>query len=63
MRISRRHCCTSVVDGEVQALDLGSTNGILINRRQTQSGRMRSRDVLSIAHLRYCCDSVKPDRK
>jgi pSer/pThr/pTyr-binding forkhead associated (FHA) protein len=53
IRVSRRHCCIHVVDGEVEVRDLGSTNGILINGRQSQSGRLRPGDVLSIAHLRF----------
>ena len=53
MRVSRRRCCIRVVDGEVEMCDLGSTKGILINGQQTQSGRLRPGDVLSIAHIRY----------
>ena len=33
--------------------DLGSTNGIRINGRRVESGRLRLGDELSIAHLRY----------
>ena len=56
MRVSRRHCCITLANGEVEVVDLGSTNGILINGRQTQCGRLRPGDVLWIAHLRYRLD-------
>jgi pSer/pThr/pTyr-binding forkhead associated (FHA) protein len=61
-RVSRRHCCIGVVNGEVEVRDLGSTNGILINCRQTQSGWMRSGNVLSIAHFRYRLEHGPPTR-
>jgi pSer/pThr/pTyr-binding forkhead associated (FHA) protein len=53
LRVSRRHCCLTEVDGEVAVRDLGSTNGTLINGRRVEAGRMRPGDELSIAHLRY----------
>jgi predicted component of type VI protein secretion system len=52
-RVSRWHCCLTEVDGEVWVRDLGSTNGIWINGRRVISGRVRSGDVLAIAHIRY----------
>jgi predicted component of type VI protein secretion system len=53
IRVSRRHCCLTEVDGEVAVRDLGSTNGTLINGRRVGAGRLQPGDVLSIAHLRY----------
>ena len=52
-RVSRWHCCLTEVGGEVLVRDLGSTNGVLINGRRRTSGRPRTGDELSIAHLRY----------
>ena len=52
-RVSRWHCCLTEVDGEVLVRDLGSTNGVFINGRRRESGRLRPGDVLSIAHVRY----------
>ena len=52
-RVSRRHCCLTEVDGEVRVSDLGSTNGIRINGRRVQSGRLKPGDELSIGHFRY----------
>jgi pSer/pThr/pTyr-binding forkhead associated (FHA) protein len=62
LRVSRRHCCISVVDGEVEVRDLSSTNGILINGHQTLAGRLRPGDVLSIAHLRFRLELDPPSR-
>jgi pSer/pThr/pTyr-binding forkhead associated (FHA) protein len=56
IRISRRHCCLTPVVGGLAVKDLGSTNGIRINRHRVETGRLRPGDVLSIAHLRYRLD-------
>jgi pSer/pThr/pTyr-binding forkhead associated (FHA) protein len=53
IRVSRRHCCLSEIDGEVAVRDLGSSNGTLINGWPVESGRLRPGDTLTIAHLRY----------
>jgi pSer/pThr/pTyr-binding forkhead associated (FHA) protein len=53
IRVSRRHCCLTEVDGEVAVRDLGSSNGTQINGRRVEAGRLRSGDELSIAHLRF----------
>jgi pSer/pThr/pTyr-binding forkhead associated (FHA) protein len=53
LRVSRMHCCLIEVGGVVLVRDLGSTNGIRINGRRRQSGRLRPGDELSVAHLRY----------
>ena len=52
-RVSRRHCCLTEVDGEVEVRDLGSTNGVFINGQRRVSGRLQPGDVLSIAHVHY----------
>ena len=53
IRVSRRHCCLNP-DGEgIVVRDLGSTNGIRINGRRVEMGRLRPGDELSIAHIRY----------
>jgi hypothetical protein len=53
IRVSRFHCCLAEDDGEVLVRDLGSANGIRINGRRVELGRLRLGDELSIAHLRY----------
>jgi pSer/pThr/pTyr-binding forkhead associated (FHA) protein len=53
IRVSRRHCCLTEVDGEVAVRDLGSSNGTLINGRRVEAGWLRPGDELSIANLRY----------
>ena len=53
IRVSRRHCCLTEVDGAVIVRDLGSTNWTMINGRRVEAGRLRPGDELSIAHLRY----------
>ena len=53
VRVSRRHCCLTEVDGVVIVRDLGSSNGTLINGRGVEAGHLRPGDELSIANLRY----------
>jgi predicted component of type VI protein secretion system len=60
-RVSRWHCCLTEVDGELWVRDLGSTNGIWINGRRVISGRVRSGDVLAIAHIHYRLEEGQAD--
>ena len=53
IRVSRRHCCLTVVDGHVTVRDLGSTNGTTINGHRVETGRLRPGDELAFANLRY----------
>jgi len=53
LRVSRHHCCVMAQNGEVVVRDLGSTNGVRINGQRVESGRLKSGDELSIAHIRY----------
>jgi pSer/pThr/pTyr-binding forkhead associated (FHA) protein len=53
LRVSRHHCCITRENDQVVVRDLGSTNGIRINGRRVESGRLRPGDELSIAHFRY----------
>lgn len=53
IRISRRHCCITTDQGDVLVRDLGSTNGLRINGRRTEVGRLRPGDELAIGHLHY----------
>jgi pSer/pThr/pTyr-binding forkhead associated (FHA) protein len=53
IRVSQRHCCLTEDDGAVLVRDLGSTNGIRINGRRVESGRLRPGDELSISVFRY----------
>jgi pSer/pThr/pTyr-binding forkhead associated (FHA) protein len=52
-RVSGMHCCLIEVDGTVLVRDLDSTNGVWINGRRAESGRLRPGDELSIAGFRY----------
>ena len=60
-QVSRWHCCITEVDGGVWVRDLGSTNGVWINGRRVISGRVRSGDVLAIAHIRYRLEEGQAD--
>jgi pSer/pThr/pTyr-binding forkhead associated (FHA) protein len=53
LRVSRHHCCMTRKNEQVVVRDLGSTNGIRINGRRVERGRLRPGDELSIAHFRY----------
>jgi pSer/pThr/pTyr-binding forkhead associated (FHA) protein len=53
IRVSRRHCCLALVEGQVVVRDLGRTDGTQINDRQVESGRMQGGDVITIADLRF----------
>jgi pSer/pThr/pTyr-binding forkhead associated (FHA) protein len=52
-RVSRHHCCMTRDHDQVVVRDLGSTNGIRINGMRVETGRLRTGDELSIAHIRY----------
>jgi hypothetical protein len=56
IRVSRRHCRITLVDGVLEVRDLGSTNGIRINGHRVEMGRLGPGDELSIAHIRYKLD-------
>jgi pSer/pThr/pTyr-binding forkhead associated (FHA) protein len=60
-RVSRWHCCLAEVDGEVWVRDLGSTNGTWIDGQRVRSGRVRTGDVLAIAHHRYRVEEVRAE--
>ena len=53
IRVSRRHCCLTELDGVVIVRDLGSTNGTSINGQRVEAGRLRPGDELTIADLRF----------
>jgi hypothetical protein len=59
IRVSRVHCCLTEHGGEVLVLDLGSVNGIRINGRRVEFGRLAIGDELSIAHVRYRLESSR----
>ncbi len=61
-RVSRRHCCLAVGDGEVLVRDLGSTNGTRVNGHRIEEGVLRPGDVLEIAHLRFRLVQSDPAR-
>jgi hypothetical protein len=62
LRVSRMHCCLIEVGRTVLVRDLGSTNGVRINGRRTESGRLLPGDELSIAHFRYRLDGAPAAR-
>jgi pSer/pThr/pTyr-binding forkhead associated (FHA) protein len=53
IQISRYHCCLTEIDGEVWVRDLGSTNGVRINGRRVESGRLKLGDELSLAEFHF----------
>jgi pSer/pThr/pTyr-binding forkhead associated (FHA) protein len=55
-RVSRHHCCMTVVSGELVVKDLDSTNGIQVNGHRVRIGRLRPGDVLTIADIHYVLD-------
>ncbi len=56
IRVSRRHCCVIPEQDEVVVRDLGSTNGIRINGKRVEMGRLKLGDELMIAHIRFRLD-------
>src|SRR6516165_7632326 len=62
IRVSRRRCCLTELDGVVIVRDLGSTNGTSINGRRVEAGRLRPGDELAIANLRYRLERGPADR-
>jgi pSer/pThr/pTyr-binding forkhead associated (FHA) protein len=57
IRVSRHHCCITLLVGELAVKDLGSTNGIRINGHRVRIGRLRAGDELSIADFRYLLEN------
>jgi pSer/pThr/pTyr-binding forkhead associated (FHA) protein len=55
-RVSRRHCCLALGNGELLVRDLGSTNGTRVNGRKIGDGVLRAGDFLEIAHLCFRLD-------
>ena len=60
--VSRRHAEIRREAGVYTVIDLGSSNGTLINGRRVEAGRLRPGDVLSIANLRYRLEPGQADR-
>jgi pSer/pThr/pTyr-binding forkhead associated (FHA) protein len=60
-RVSRWHCCMTEIEGEVWGRDLASTNGTWIEGRRVSTGRLRTGDVLAIAHLRYRLEELRAE--
>lgn len=53
-RISRRHCCVVQVDEEYHVRDLGSTNGIRVNRKRVDRvAKLRSGDILTVGDKNF----------
>jgi pSer/pThr/pTyr-binding forkhead associated (FHA) protein len=59
-RVSRRHCCLALDRDGVLVRDLGSTNGTWINGLRIEEGVLRPGDELSIAHLHYHLEWLRP---
>src|SRR3954464_11619983 len=57
LRVSRHHCCMTQDKDELVVRDLGSTNGIRINGKRVETGRLKPGDELSIAHIRFRLDN------
>ena len=53
VKVSRRHCCLALVNDCWVVRDLGSTNGVRINGRRVEHGRLSPGDELAIANFRY----------
>lgn len=63
-KISRRHCVLAQVNDYLIVRDLGSTNGVRINGKRVQEGRLGPGDELTIGNFKYqiCGDVIgRPD--
>lgn len=58
-KVSRRHCCLAQVNDYLVVRDLGSTNGVKVNGRRVNEGRLRFGDELEIGNFRFqvCVDN------
>lgn len=52
-KISRRHCCLAIVNDYLVIRDLGSTNGVKINGKRVQEGKLHAGDELQIGSFKY----------
>jgi pSer/pThr/pTyr-binding forkhead associated (FHA) protein len=52
-KVSRRHCCIAQVGECLVVRDLGSTNGVRINGKRVQEGRLQPGDELTIGNNRF----------
>jgi pSer/pThr/pTyr-binding forkhead associated (FHA) protein len=52
-KVSRRHCCIALVNGQLVVRDLESTNGTYVNGARVQETRLATNDQLGIANMRY----------
>src|SRR5262245_10178406 len=52
-KVSRRHCCIAQVGEGLVVRDLGSTNGVRINGKRVQEGRLQPGDELTIGNNRF----------
>lgn len=52
-KVSRRHCCLAQVADYLVVRDLGSTNGVRINGKRVQEGRLQPGDELTIGNSRF----------
>ncbi|OWK37652.1 FHA domain-containing protein [Fimbriiglobus ruber] len=65
-KVSRRHCCVAQVNDYLVVRDLGSTNGIRINGKRVNEGKLLPGDELMIGNFRYqvCGDVIgRPARE
>lgn len=53
VKVSRRHCCLAQVNDYWVVRDLGSMNGVWINGRRVEHGRLNAGDEVAIANYRY----------
>ncbi|MGL6094936.1 MAG: FHA domain-containing protein [Fimbriiglobus sp.] len=52
-KVSRRHCCLAQINDYLVVRDLGSTNGIWVNGKRVQEGKLVPGDELLIGNFRY----------
>ncbi|MBA3659629.1 MAG: FHA domain-containing protein [Gemmatimonadales bacterium] len=58
--ISRRHAELTVVEGEVQVRDLGSSNGTWINGRRVSAAQLRANDSITFGKVAFRLHDARP---
>lgn len=61
-KISRQHCCVAQVTTGYVIRDLGSTNGVRINRKRVEESLLTAGDELIIGNVRFSVEEIRRPR-
>jgi hypothetical protein len=62
-KVSKRHCELAFRGAELWVRDLGTTNGLLVNKRHTLEARLYDGDLLVLGDSAITANVVRPDQR